>query len=430
MNSIRARLLIWQIGAVLLTALLVGAVTYLLTWSAFNQIRNDGLEQIAWSVMRHGTENADGSDEDSDKGRFVSQIWRGDGALAYSSRDDIGPPLQTPGLHAVNWHDQEWHVFTLQDANLYIQVANTSAQRNALFTHFAVWLLIPLSLLLAVLGSLIWMAVGHALSPLKSVREEIGSRGVASLHAVNTGGLPEEIVPVVATLNDLLARLDVALNVQRRFVADAAHELRTPLTAVRLQAQLAQNLQDPEERQAALRLMLTGVDRASRLVEQLLLMARLAPEARQSEAGEVVLDQLARDLVSEFSVLAEARNIDLGLGVCAPIRVQGHADILRTLLSNLIDNALRYTPPGGRVDVEVGEEQGQAVLTVSDNGPGIPSEERERVFERFHRLVGAEVPGSGLGLAIVREAALQHRGRVELDAAPGGGLRARVWLPA
>lgn len=430
MNSIRARLLIWQIGAVLLTALLVSVVTYLLTWSAFNQIRNDGLEQIAWSVMRHGTENIDGSDEDSDKGRFVSQIWLSDGALAYSSRVDIGPPLQAPGLHTVNWHGQDWHIFTLRDANLFIQVANTTAQRHALFMRFAVWLLIPLSLLLAVLGSLIWMAVGRALSPLKSVREEIGSRGVASLHAVNTGGLPEEIVPVVATLNDLLARLDAALNVQRRFVADAAHELRTPLTAVRLQAQLAQSLQNPAERQAALQLMLNGVDRASRLVEQLLLMARLAPEARQSEAGEVALDKLARELVSEFSVLAEARDIDLGLGSCTPVTIQGHTDILRTLLSNLIDNALRYTPAGGRVDVEVSLEQGQAVLTVSDNGPGIPAEEREQVFERFHRLVGAEVPGSGLGLAIVREAAQQHRGRVALDASADGGLRARVWLPA
>jgi len=429
MNSIRSHLLIWQIGALLLTGILVSLVTYALAWNAFNRVRNDGLEQIAWSVVRHGTENADGSDADDDKGRFVSQIWGEDGSLSYSSRDDVGPPLQTVGQHEVIWEGQEWHVFTLKDVNLFIQVANTTAARNALFWRFASWFIVPLLLLAGLLGSLIWMAVGRALAPLEEVRREIGSRDVASLHAVDTSGLPDEIAPVVTTLNELLARLDNALNMQRRFVADAAHELRTPLTAVRLHAQLARGLDEPAARQAALDQLLLGADRAARLVEQLLLMARLAPEARLGEAQAVRLDKLAQAAVGEFSAQAEARGIDLGAGDCEPLVIRGYADSVRALLGNLIDNALRYTPAGGQVDVEVREIDGQALISVSDNGPGIPVEERERVFERFHRLAPADVPGSGLGLAIVREAAEQNGGRVVLDEAPGGGLLARVFLP-
>ncbi|MDD4882365.1 MAG: ATP-binding protein [Gallionellaceae bacterium] len=429
MTSIRRQLLIWQISALLLTGLLVSVITYALAWNAFNRLRDDNLEQIAYSILRHGVESDSGNDavDDEDKGQFVSQIWDDKNKLVFSSLDNAGPPAQANGSHVVAWGGEEWHVFTLRSGGLTIQVGNPTYHRNELFARIASWLLLPLSVLVAVLGVLIWAAVGRALLPLNKVREEIGQRDIASLHALDTARLPEEVVPLVEALNALLTRLDDAIAAQRRFVADAAHELRTPLTAIRLQAQLAGQSQQAGVRAASLDELQQGVDRAARLVDQLLSMARL--EADVPGKAPVRLDELAKRVVAELSTLAEARGIDLGVTDCTAVSVSGQAGSLRTMLGNLVDNAIRYTPAGGRVDIAVTREGDAAAITVSDTGPGIPASERERVFDRFHRLAGAEIPGSGLGLAIVRQAVNQHGGRIVLDEAAEGGLRARVELP-
>lgn len=429
MNSIRGRLLLWQISALLLTGFIVSLITYLLAWDAFNRIRDYGLEQIAYSVVRHGVEYDDDEEVRNDRGQFVSQIWAADGSLFYSSLDDVGPPPQSPGLHIIQWKNTEWRVFTIQEGGLTIQVATTSANRARKFAELIPWLLIPLGVLVVMLGLLIRAAVGRALAPLRQVRNEIGQRGAMRLHALETQGMPEEVAPLVDTLNDLLGRLDQAMLGQRRFIADAAHELRTPLTAVKLQTQIAMRTGDAGEREAALARLSEGVDRAAHLVDQLLGMARLEPEARQTAFTTVHLDELVKATVARFSDQAEARQIDLGVGDCAALTLPGQPENLRILLENLVDNALRYTPGGGRVDVELASRDGLAELSVRDTGPGIPAEARERVFERFQRLAGADTRGSGLGLAIVRQVVRIHGGDIELLDAPGGGLLVRVWLP-
>jgi two-component system, OmpR family, sensor kinase len=434
-NSIRRRLLLSQISAVVLTGLLVSTITYGLAWNAFNQLRDYGLEQIAYSILRHGIDTAtqydpDKKEEEEDAGQFVSQIWDAGGTMIYSSLTSGGPPLQNPGLSVLSWQDEEWHIFSLRKGGLIIQVAHTSANRKAMFARIVPWLLLPFSVLVAVLAWLIWMAVGRALKPLEAMHREISERGVLSLHALETRDLPEEIAPVAAALNELLAGLDAALTAQRRFTADAAHELRTPLTALKLQVQLLQRSPEPTEHRLALAQLEAGVDRASHLVEQLLRMARLAPEARHEPFAQVRLDELAKRVVADHSSQAEARNIDLGAGECEAVEVSGQVDSLRVMLSNLVDNAVRYTPLGGRVDVEVRREGNKASITVSDTGPGIPAEERERVFDRFYRLAGADISGNGLGLAIVREVVSLHGGHIRLDDRPGGGLRVSVRLPA
>lgn len=428
MNSIRRRLLLWQISALLLTGLLVSLITYGLAWHAFNRLRDDNLAQIAYSILRHGvvSEAGDEGEDEDDKGQFVSQIWDDTGKLVYSSLKSAGPPAQPDGSHTVRWNGEMWHVFSLRSGGLTIQVGNPTYQRHARFWRIAYWLLLPLIVLVAVLGALIWTAVGRALAPLNRVREEIGRRDIASLHALDTSQLPNEVVPVVEAINSLLKRLDEAVAAQRRFVADAAHELRTPLTAIRLQAQLASQAGASGEGLLELQ---KGVDRVARLVDQLLNLARL--EATQQEAGFtlVSLDELAKNVVAEWSSLAEARAIDLGVTDCQPAGVMGQADSLRVMLGNLIDNALRYIDRGGQVDVSVTVGRDEACLEVSDNGPGIPVAERARVFDRFYRLAGVEVPGSGLGLAIVRQVLDAHHGRVEMADRPGGGLVARIYLP-
>jgi signal transduction histidine kinase len=376
-------------------------------------------------------EPADGEEDTAaDKGQFLSQIWNSKGKLVYVSDSDIDLPPQKEGLNTVRWAGEEWHTFTLRDGGLTIQVANTTSSRQGMFTDIAPWLLLPLSVLVAVLGFLIWTAVGRALAPLRQIRDEIGTRDITSLHALETRNLPDEIQPVVEALNALLARLDAALLTQRRFVADAAHELRTPLTAVRLQAQLAQKTDHPDERAATLDQLMAGVDRATHLIEQLLRMARLDPDMQHKAFSPVRLDEVVKRVVGDFSSQAEAKGIDLGVEECTPVTVSGQAEGLRILVGNLVDNALRYTPAGGRVDVSLQLSESTARLTVSDTGPGIPPAERERVFDRFYRISGAEIPGSGLGLAIVRQVVELHGGNVDLADAPGGGLMVIVSLPA
>lgn len=431
MTSIRRQLLLWQISALLVTGLLASLVTYSVAWNGFNRIRDYGLEQIAYTVVRHGVEyDEETAQAYEDRGQFVSQIWNADGSLFYSSMESGGPPRQPPGLHVLRWGDDEWHVYTLQQAGLTIQVANTTANRHLMFARSVPWLLIPLSGLVALLGVLIWTAVGRALAPMERVRQDITRRDALSLSPLEVRGLPEEVAPMVESLNDLLARLESALTAQRRFVADAAHELRTPLTAIRLQTQIAQRSEAPAEIRKALAELEAGVDRAGHLVSQLLQMARLEPEGVRAPPTSVRIDELLRAVVGDFSAQAEARNIDLGITDAPAAAIAGRQDSLRIMLNNLVDNALRYIPSGGRVDLALARENGWLVLTVSDNGPGIPLEERERVFERFHRLAGGEIPGSGLGLAIVREVAAQHQAEIRLEDTPGGGLTVRVRFPA
>lgn len=427
-NSIRRHLLAWQIGALLLTAALVSVITYTLAWNAFNRVRDFTLEQVAYSVVRHGvlTETVDALE---DRGQFLSQIWDADGELVFTSDPDIQLPPQPEGLHVLHHGGSEWHIYTLREGGLTIQVANTTANREAMFARIVPWLILPMGLLIALLAGGIWLAVSRSLAPLAALREEIGLRQPEKLQPVDMHGLPDEVQPLADALNGLLARLDSALRMQREFIANAAHELRTPLAAVRLQAQLVQQASTPADLAAALSQLMAGVDRASHMVQQLLDLARHDPLAPGEPPTEVDLCALARATVADFSTQAEAAGIDLGLGRCETTVVLGRSYALRVLLNNLVDNALRYTPAPGRVDVEVGEAQAWARLAVVDTGPGIPPHERSRVFDRFYRLAGTEAPGSGLGLAIVREIVRQHGGQVRLLDTAGGGLTVEVDLP-
>lgn len=430
-NSIRRRLLLWQIGALIVTGILASLITYSLAWDGFNRLRDYGLEQIAYSIVRHGVVADSDSDavDPADRGQFVSQIWNADGSLGYSSLDGDGPPAQRAGMHRISWKGEEWHLYTLKDGGLTIQVGNPVTNRARIFSDIVPWLLLPLSLLILSLGGLIWVSVSRGLAPLELVRAEIGRRDAGSLTPLDASRLPEELAPVIETLNDLLARLNTALAAQGRFVADAAHELRTPLTAVRLQAQLLRQARDDAERAENVAQLIAGVDRAGHLIDQLLQLARLDPAAWHGQMAPLALDELVRQVVAATSAQADARRIDLGVGECHPARLVGHAPSLRAMLVNLVDNALRYIPKGGRVDVEVHDGGREILLSVADDGPGIPAAERDRVFDRFYRGAGVETPGSGLGLAIVRQIVDMHGGTVTLNDAATGGLMVQVTLP-
>lgn len=459
MNSIRSRLLLWQISALLVTALVVSALTYRLALKGFNEVQDDGLEQIAHTVLRHdetpvpapagrprpsppptyttGAEEPvtepDSSfvapaDDEPDEGRFVSQIWSTKGELVYSSVLDDGPPLQPPGLHFVVWEGHTWRVYTLPRETRTVQVAVTRQDRNQGFSSLVVWLLLPMALLVVLLGVLIHEAVSRALRPLDQLRRDIGQREMAQLHAVSLTDLPDEVAPLAHTLNQLLQRLDRLLAGQRQFLADAAHELNTPLAAIKLQAQLARRAQ-AGERQTALDDLDAGIERAIHLAAQLLQLARLEPDQREPTQEAVRLDAQVRQAVAAFSGAADARDTDLGIVQADAATLVGDRAALRALLDNLLDNALRYTPPGARIDVSLRQDADAVLLEIADNGPGIPAQDRSRATERFVRLNQSDVTGSGLGLAIARETAALHGGSLQLDDTPGGGLTVRVRLP-
>jgi signal transduction histidine kinase len=288
----------------------------------------------------------------------------------------------------------------------------------------------PLAAALPALALAIWLGVGAGLRPLGELRRELGRRGPGDLAPLETARTPAEIEPLVAELNRLFVRIGEALGRERRLTADAAHELRTPLAALSTQAQVARGASSEAARAEALDAIVAGAERAARLIEQMLTLARL--ESGQSEGGAqaVELCALARAVLADAAPFALDRKVDLELEADAAVSVRGHPGLLAVLLRNLVDNAARYTPAGGSVGVAVSSADGRARIEVRDNGPGVPPQELARLGERFHRLAAAGEAGSGLGLSIVLRIAELHRGRVRFaPATPAGGLAVAVELP-
>ena len=362
---------------------------------------------------------------------FVVQVWSLDGVRVYLSRPHATLPESTTlGFSTVSTAEGRWRVYGAQALTRVIQVAQPMSVRERRAAQLALSTLAPFALLLPVLALLIWLAVGQALRPLERLTALVKARRVNALEPLSAARLPDEVRPLVGALNELLARLQAALGRERAFMADAAHELRTPLTALHLQMDMLARASGEAERSAAMERLSAGVQRAIRLVEQMLALAREEPRTPPRRAP-VELETLAREVLAELLPLADAHHIDLGLGAARPLTVSGDREALRTLLRNLVDNAVRYGGDGGRVDVSVeaggSADAPRAELAVTDSGPGIPPEERARVIDRFYRRAGTAPPGSGLGLAIVKAIADAHGATLTLTSGPDGrGLKVIV----
>jgi two-component system OmpR family sensor kinase len=295
--------------------------------------------------------------------------------------------------------------------------------------------LLPFLLLMPVMALLIWLVVGRSLSPLHQLAQDVSRRSPDTLTPLPENRYPPELRPMLAALNNLLARLAQALATQRAFVADAAHELRTPLAALQLQLQLVERENSSAQAAPGFRKLHERLDRATHLVRQLLTLARQERHAGEPPHRKLDLQALIASTVSDHAPQAESKGVDLGLltppgGSAHPVIVSGDQDNLRIMLGNLIDNAIRYTPQGGRVDVSVTASGGDILLLVADNGPGIPEEDRRRVFDRFYRREGNGESGSGLGLFIAQTIAERHGATIVLDSTDGnGGLSATVRFP-
>ncbi|GAB4347405.1 MAG: ATP-binding protein [Gammaproteobacteria bacterium] len=363
--------------------------------------------------------------------KVMFQVWNGDVLVLHSGSAPSQPISPQFGFSDRRFDGALWRVFALpgtaQAAT--IQVAERYDVRQELIDKISLQVLHPLFIALPVLAVVLWFAVGGGLRPLRRLTQEIGARSPAELQPVAEKGVPKEMTPLVSAINRLLEQLRRALESERRFTADAAHELRTPLAALKAQAQVAQAATQREERIQAIDSVVAGADRSARLVEQLLILARLDPEAADRERERIDLAALAASVVGEYAPRAIAKNIDLGLEEEAFGIVPGLPEALRILLRNLVDNAVKYTPEGGRVDVAVRESGGEVVLSVTDSGPGISPELRKRVFDRFYRVLGSGEEGSGLGLSIVKRIVELHQGHIDFDSRWTQGVKIVVHLP-
>ena len=313
-----------------------------------------------------------------------------------------------------------------------VQVAETLSPRTDLLREVLLRMALPQGLLAMLAAAVIWFAVGRGLAPLSALRREIEQRSHRDLSALSVTHVPAEVRPLVESTNGLLHRLSMVLAAQQRFIADAAHQLRTPIAGLRTQTELARRQTSPADVEAALAQLQTAAERTTHLVNQLLSLARAEPSAEHAQPMEKLdLDALAREVTTERVPRALARNIDLGFegGDTTPA-ITGDDFLLREMLGNLIDNAINYTQAGGHVTVRLTHERDNLLLSIEDNGPGIPEAERKAVLERFHRVLGTGVEGAGLGLAIVSEIVTRHGGHIRLTSGHDNrGTLAQVTLP-
>ena len=320
------------------------------------------------------------------------------------------------------------------DSNSYalFQMAETTGKRQALTRGILANIVIPQLLLIIMAGGAVWYALKRGLMPLEHLRQEVAQRSRDDLSLLDERKAPVEVQPLIEAVNDLLQRLKQVMESQKRFVADAAHQLRTPFAGLKTQAELALREEDLGRVRHALQQILTSAERCNHLVNQLLSLARNEPGGQAYSSFEMLnLNRLAQETVMHWVPEALQKNIDLGFeGSIRVLPVRGNAIGLQEMIGNLLDNAIRYTPPGGTVTLRAGYEEGGAVLRVEDNGSGIPEECRDRVFERFYRILGSGQTGSGLGLAIVREVVNLHEARISLSSgASGKGTLITVRFP-
>lgn len=366
--------------------------------------------------------------------RLAFQVWLGESTLALRSTSAPSIPLSrvTQGFSDQVIANESWRIFSLRHQKLPIlaQVGERYDVRGDITGQIAMRMLTPVIVTLPIFALMIWYGVGFAMGPLNRIANEVAMRAPDHLDPVDHQQAPKEAQPLVHSLNALLTRLQKAFESERRFTADAAHELRTPLAAIKAQAQVAQSASDPGDRQRALQKVIDGVDNATRVAQQLLTLARIDPAAPLKGFTRIDLCYLATTVMVELAPLALKKQIDISMSETCQGTINGNADILTILINNLMDNAIHYTPEKGVIELDITSRQGQVVLSVSDSGPGIPVEEREKVLQRFYRGRGITQSGSGLGLSIVRRIAELHHAQIVLSDAAHGGLRVDVIFQA
>jgi signal transduction histidine kinase len=432
LGTLRGRLFALLAILGIVTALAVSSATYISVRAQADELFDYQLRQTALSLRDQGRIAGDDAAALADPSLdYLVQIWSVQGLEIYSSRPqgmtEALPARAVLGYSNLHLAGQDWRVFSAATPLRVVQVAQPLAVRQRLAAVAALRSVVPVAVALPLVAAAVWWLLGMSLAPLERVTRAAQAGGANALDPLPTAGLPGEIAPLVDAFNGLLGRLSSAFEAQRSFVADAAHELRSPLTALKLQLGLLRDSAPGEEQDAAIARLRGGIDRAVHLVEQLLALARAEPGAA---AADVPLDlaELARQAIADVQPLADKAGVAVSLTAPDPLPLTGDPQALRGALRNLIDNAVKYGARTVLVSALRGP-RGAPLLRVDDDGPGIPLDARERVFDRFQRGENASVEGSGLGLAIVQAAARQQGASVRLDTSPAGGLRVEMaWV--
>ena len=442
-NSLQFRLAAALSGLVIALALGAGAFSF---WTAFeeaNELQDDQLRQMAALIDQHEVPveslrpGAPERGVDADL-QFVVQVIGGPAASTAAVDDPLLalPPTLADGLQTAVVGRESWRLYVRPlRTGAKLVVGQQTAARDEIARTGALRTVLPLLALVPVLLLLVAVIVRQALKPILDLSRELDRRSENDLATLRDDRVPNEIRPFTASINRLLGRVTRSMDMQRRFVADAAHELRTPLTVLSLQAEALASRELPDNARERVVNLRQGIHRARSLLEQLLTLARFeAAPAASTRPAAISAMAAVRTIIEEQLPLAEAKHIDLGVvgnGEDALVNVRDME--LHSLLRNLIDNALRYTPPGGRVDVGLKADAEGVTVEVADSGPGIPAGERERVFDPFYRVLGTDADGSGLGLSIVKTLAERMGITITLDDARSGsglgGLRVRVSFP-
>jgi two-component system sensor histidine kinase QseC len=366
--------------------------------------------------------------------RVMFQVWKNGTTLGLHSQHAPDTPLSTvrDGFSDATIGGARWRVFSTWDPRdrVLVQVAEQDYERDELATAVARNFVVPLAITLPIVGLMVWAAVGRATQSLTHVNQQVESRAADNLTPLDVAGAPSEIGALVTSLNQLFERVQRLIEQERRFTADAAHELRTPLAGIRAQAQVALGATADAERAHALDGVIAGCDRATHTVEQMLTLARLAPDAVSFQPVPLELAVVLKSTITDLAPAALAKGMNIELTLEQDVSAFGDAGLLAILFRNLIDNALRYSPPATRVAIQIEPGDDEALVRITDAGPGISASERSNVGRRFYRAPGTQAPGSGLGLSIVHRILELHRGRMQFDAPPtGSGLQVTVALP-
>ena len=442
MNSIRRYLLVSLLAAMVLATGLIGMFVYFNTKHELDELFDAHLQQIARTVLYQQQDLGSAArtklpipvtglrtpfkvEED-----FLIQVWGGNGDLFYSSYPAIKLPLRiSQKIGTLTFENEEWSSFTLSSPDWLVQVSQPLQSRSASTQELSFNFLSPLLIQIPLLGLLIWLAVGRSLSPLTQLSTEIANRRAGRRDPIALDRTPAEIRPLVSALNDLNLRQAEALERQRRFTSDAAHELRTPLAAIQLQADLLAREDLPDRRAAAKANLRSGIERAAHLTSQLLAIAR--SDAELEAPAQPTLQDLGSMIATVVALqasLADARGMRIVVSVQKPVAALCTDDLL-VALNSVIDNAIRYGHAGGKVSLQLFTDGNWAVIEIADNGPGIASEHRTRVFDRFYRVPGSQSGGSGLGLAIAKAHIEQLGGTLTLaDNSGQSGLKAILHL--
>ena len=434
--SLKQRLLALALTAITLVWLGTTAFTYQDAREEFDEVLDAHLAQAAALLVVQSSHDIDELETEHAPllhkyaRRVAFQIWEKGNRLRLHSANAPQQPLANnePGFSDSTIDGTRWRVFSTWDESgeYLIHVAERTDVRDELANGIAENLLRPLWFSLPLLALLLWIAVIRGLRPLDKLTSEVEQREPDNLAALDASSAPREVVPLIERLNRLFARIDASMQKERRFTADAAHELRTPVAAIKAQAQVARAASGEPERSHALDNAILGCDRAAHLIEQLLTLARV--DTLGGDMAEPCrLRAISTEVIAALAPAALEKGVQLELLAGDEAAVRGNPELLRMLLRNLLDNSIRHTPPGTSVQVGITHESGDICLSVSDNGPGIPEQERARVLERFYRPPGTQASGSGLGLSIVKRIAEVHGATLEiLPVSAGQGLRVTV----